>query len=86
MIFGFCVQIRDFVEEFQNELLKPGFNFFGLSDCKAPKVLGDIVESIAGAIFLDSGQEISVVWKVSFSKETKFSIVHSSFLSFHFGI
>ncbi|XP_050249564.1 endoribonuclease Dicer homolog 1-like [Quercus robur] len=57
-------QIRDFVEEFQNELLKPGFNFFGLSDCKAPKVLGDIVESIAGAIFLDSGQEISVVWKV----------------------
>ena len=80
------MQIRDFVKEVQDELLKPGFNSFGLSDCKAPKVLGDIVESIAGAIFLDSGRETSVVWKVSFSKETKFSIVHSSFLSFHFGI
>ncbi|KAL0002431.1 hypothetical protein SO802_016212 [Lithocarpus litseifolius] len=59
-------KIRDFVKEVQNELLKPGFNFFGLSDCKAPKVLGDIVESIAGAIFLDSGHEISVVWKTNF--------------------
>ncbi|XP_050249563.1 endoribonuclease Dicer homolog 1 [Quercus robur] len=57
-------QIRDFVKEVQDELLKPGFNSFGLSDCKAPKVLGDIVESIAGAIFLDSGRETSVVWKV----------------------
>ena len=75
------MQIRDFVKEVQDELLKPGFNSFGLSDCKAPKVLGDIVESIAGAIFLDSGRETSFVWKVSFSKETKFSIVHSSLLS-----
>ncbi|KAL0318323.1 UNVERIFIED_CONTAM: Endoribonuclease Dicer1 [Sesamum angustifolium] len=41
-------QIRDFVKEGQNELSKPGFNSFGLGDCKAPKVLGDIVESIAG--------------------------------------
>ncbi|XP_075650109.1 endoribonuclease Dicer homolog 1-like [Castanea sativa] len=57
-------QIWDFVKEVQDELLKPGFNSFGLSDCKAPKVLGDIVESIAGAIFLDSGRETSVVWKV----------------------
>ncbi|MBA0605106.1 hypothetical protein Godav_017717 [Gossypium davidsonii] len=47
-------QIRDFVKEVQDELLKPGFNSFGLGDCKAPKVLGDIVESIAGAIFLDN--------------------------------
>ena len=34
-----------------DELLKPGFNSFGLGDYKAPKVLGDIVEPIAGAIF-----------------------------------
>lgn len=64
----FCLfnyQIRDFVKEVQNELLKPGFNSFGLGDCKAPKVLGDIVESIAGAIFLDSGCNTAVVWKVS---------------------
>ncbi|KAL8464928.1 hypothetical protein ACS0TY_034422 [Phlomoides rotata] len=57
-------QIRDFVKEVQNELSKPGFNSFGLGDCKAPKVLGDIVESIAGAIFLDTGCNTSVVWKV----------------------
>ncbi|MCD9639814.1 hypothetical protein HAX54_024557 [Datura stramonium] len=36
----------------------------GLGDCKAPKVLGDIVESIAGAIFLDSGCNTKAVWKV----------------------
>ncbi|KAL8138311.1 hypothetical protein V2J09_004312 [Rumex salicifolius] len=57
-------QIRDFVKEVQNELLKAQYNSFGLGDCKAPKVLGDIVESIAGAIFLDSGRDSSVVWKV----------------------
>ncbi|XP_048230330.1 endoribonuclease Dicer homolog 1 isoform X2 [Ricinus communis] len=57
-------QIRDFVREVQDELSKPGFNSFGLGDCKAPKVLGDIVESIAGAIFLDSGRDTAVVWKV----------------------
>ncbi|PPD88783.1 hypothetical protein GOBAR_DD14282 [Gossypium barbadense] len=56
-------QIRDFVKEVQDELLKPGFNSFGLGDCKAPKVLGDIVESIAGAIFLDSGRDTAVVWR-----------------------
>lgn len=57
-------QIRDFVKEVQNELSKPGFNSFGLGDCKAPKVLGDIVESIAGAVFLDSGRDTAVVWRV----------------------
>ncbi|KAM4105235.1 hypothetical protein ACJW30_06G216900 [Castanea mollissima] len=57
-------QIQDFAKEVQKELLKPGFNSFGQGECKAPKVLGDIVESIAGAIFLDSGRETSVVWKV----------------------
>ncbi|KAF5743870.1 endoribonuclease Dicer 1 [Tripterygium wilfordii] len=57
-------QIRDFVKEVQNELSKPGFNSFGLGDCKAPKVLGDIFESIAGAIFLDSGRDTGAVWRV----------------------
>ncbi|XP_065860011.1 endoribonuclease Dicer homolog 1 isoform X2 [Euphorbia lathyris] len=57
-------QIRDFVKEVHDELSKPGFNSFGLGDCKAPKVLGDIFESIAGAIFLDSTRDTSVVWKV----------------------
>ncbi|KAK7258405.1 hypothetical protein RIF29_23980 [Crotalaria pallida] len=57
-------QIREFVKEVQDELSKPGFNSFGLGDCKAPKVLGDIVESIAGAIFLDNGRDTTAVWKV----------------------
>ncbi|XP_010556639.1 PREDICTED: endoribonuclease Dicer homolog 1 isoform X2 [Tarenaya hassleriana] len=57
-------QIRDFEKEVVNELMKPGFNSFGLGDCKAPKVLGDIVESIAGAIFLDSQKDTTVVWGV----------------------
>lgn len=63
----FFFQIRDFVKEVRLELSKPGFNSFGLGDCKAPKVLGDIVESIAGAIFLDSGYNTAVVWRVSFN-------------------
>lgn len=58
----------------EEELSKPGFNSFGLSDCKAPKVLGDIVESIAGAIFLDSSLDTSVVWRVIF-----FLYIQSSF-------
>lgn len=39
-------------------------------DCKiaeaveVPKVLGDIFESLAGAIFLDSGNSLEAVWKV----------------------
>ncbi|KAM1612294.1 hypothetical protein FF2_000964 [Malus domestica] len=57
-------QIHDFVKEVGNELSKPGFNSFGLGDCKAPKVLGDIFESIAGAVFLDSGRDTGAVWKV----------------------
>lgn len=65
-------QIREFVKDVQEELLKPGFNSFGLGDCKAPKVLGDIVESIAGAIFLDNGCDTAVVWKVIFSHTTPF--------------
>ena len=30
----------------------------------APKILGDIFESLAGAIFLDSGLDLVKVWKV----------------------
>ncbi|KAM7276037.1 hypothetical protein ACFE04_017903 [Oxalis oulophora] len=56
--------IREFVKEVKEESCKPGFNSFGLGDCKAPKVLGDIVESIAGAIFLDCGRNTAAVWKV----------------------
>lgn len=29
-----------------------------------PKVLGDLLESLAGAIFLDSGMNLETVWRV----------------------
>ena len=31
---------------------------------EAPKVLGDIYESVAGAVFLDSGMDLTKVWGV----------------------
>lgn len=58
------VQIRNFVNDIQTELDKPGVNSFGLGDFKAPKVLGDILESIAGALFLDTCLDSDLVWKV----------------------
>lgn len=70
ILFFILLQIHDFVKEAANELTKPGLNSFGLGDCKAPKVLGDIIESIAGAIFLDSGRNTAVVWKVSPSQHS----------------
>lgn len=30
----------------------------------APKVLGDIFESVAGAVFLDSGMDFTKIWDV----------------------
>lgn len=54
-------QIHDFLEV---ELDKPRLNSFDLGDFKAPKVLGDIVESIAGTNFLDKFLDIAKVWDV----------------------
>ena len=33
-------------------------------DIEVPKALGDIFESVAGAIYLDSGLSLDAVWKV----------------------
>ena len=33
-------------------------------DIEVPKVLGDIYESVAGAIYLDSNMDLDTVWKV----------------------
>ncbi|VEL42837.1 unnamed protein product [Protopolystoma xenopodis] len=35
-----------------------------LDDVEIPKVLGDIFESLAGAVFLDSGLSLDTVWRV----------------------
>ena len=37
-----------------------------LEDIEVPKVLGDIYESVAGAIYLDSGMNLNTVWQVKF--------------------
>lgn len=37
---------------------------FGCSGCGAPKVLADIVESLTGAVFLDSSKDLEAVWRV----------------------
>ena len=33
-------------------------------DVEIPKALGDIFESVAGAIYLDSGMSLDTVWRV----------------------
>lgn len=33
-------------------------------DVEVPKALGDVFESVAGAIFLDSGMSLDMVWKI----------------------
>ncbi|VAH04530.1 unnamed protein product [Triticum turgidum subsp. durum] len=38
--------------------------FLQHATCKVPKVLGDIMESIAGAIFVDTDFNVDVVWKI----------------------
>jgi len=38
--------------------------FEDAEDVEAPKVLGDIFESVAGAIYLDSNMSLDAVWKV----------------------
>lgn len=33
-------------------------------DVDVPKALGDIFESLAGAVFIDSGKSLDTVWRV----------------------
>lgn len=35
-----------------------------VKDIEVPKVLGDIFESLAGAVYVDSGMKLDTVWKV----------------------
>ena len=35
-----------------------------IDELDPPKVLGDLLESLAGAIFIDSGLSLSCVWRV----------------------
>lgn len=31
---------------------------------EVPKVLGDVLEALMGAVFIDSGHDLNTVWKV----------------------
>lgn len=44
----------------------------GIECVEAPKPLGDVFESVAGAIFVDSGLDIKAVWKVYYPMLKKF--------------
>ncbi|GIY26931.1 endoribonuclease Dicer [Caerostris extrusa] len=37
---------------------------FELEEVDVPKALGDVFESVAGAIYLDSGMSLDAVWKI----------------------
>lgn len=64
--------IMAFVNKFrQNNNRNNDLNLFiaegeseNAEDIEVPKALGDIFESVAGAIFLDSGMSLDAVWKV----------------------
>lgn len=46
-------------------LQKPGESE-NLEDVQVPKALGDVFESVAGAIYLDSDLSLDTVWRVYF--------------------
>ena len=49
----------------QNRLEKFISAGFGERFAAAPKALGDLYEAVAGAVFVDSGGDLEVLWKVS---------------------
>jgi len=61
----------NFVNKFKAKYYREQCNLFigegetdNLDDIEVPKALGDVFESVAGAIFLDSGMSLDVVWRV----------------------
>lgn len=60
-------------ESIENERLE-GFISAGFGEqfAAAPKALGDLFESLAGAIYVDSGGNLETLWKVdrTFNKTT----------------
>ncbi|XP_066967294.1 endoribonuclease Dcr-1-like [Macrobrachium rosenbergii] len=64
--------VRDFVkmQEENGHKINEEYYFMEEDECEAaedievPKALGDVFESVAGAIFLDSGRSLDAVWTV----------------------
>ena len=46
---------------------------FGLGFAAAPKVLGDLLEAIAGAVLVDCGNDLETLWKVTSEQSKGFS-------------
>lgn len=55
-------QVREFVTAVQEEVEAEIYG--GL--VKAPKVLADIIESLAAAVYIDCSFDLEIMWKVSF--------------------
>ena len=67
--------ISDFVNKYKAKEIKMDLgdcmfitedNYENIEDIEVPKALGDIFESVAGAIYLDSGMSLDTVWSVYF--------------------
>lgn len=63
------------VNEFTNAvMMEPdedlGLILYGGSTVKAPKVLADIVESIAAAVYVDCNLNLELLWKVNLTKHS----------------
>ncbi|KAI5069811.1 hypothetical protein GOP47_0016112 [Adiantum capillus-veneris] len=57
-------QITNFVKAVEGANEEGQEEVFGWEGARGPKVLGDLVESIAGAILVDSGFDLDRVWSV----------------------
>ena len=45
---------------------------------EVPKVLGDLLESVLGAVFLDSGHSLSAVWEVFRFSHPSLVVIHNT--------
>ena len=62
--------ILSYVEDLRAEQVQTNLNLINeeeppeLEYVEVPKVLGDVFESLMGAIFIDSGHDLGVVWRI----------------------
>lgn len=55
---------KGFAWNFQYYLVAGEAGEEAASDVEVPKVLGDVFESVAGAVWVDSGMSLDAVWRV----------------------
>jgi endoribonuclease Dicer len=52
------------IEVFATSFWKEGGSAFGITNLSSPRAVGDVVQTLAAAIFLDADLDIETVWKV----------------------